>query len=204
MIAITALLVAGFLMISASGVVPGKGTSLRQATIAGEAISEPVTFDVGMLRADVRALHAPGNGIELPPSELEVLQAVEFPYHVTLTSDASRWGTQSRTYKYDGDRLLRRNGAALMSEPQWYEASPELAYALKLQTAWSQAAPGAPPLAIETFATQFRRIGIALSLTIAAISALYLRGTKPANVSPSVIEERLSRRELRLYPGAWR
>ena len=191
-------------MISASGVVPGKGTRLTQATVAGEGIVEPLTFDVGMLRAGVRALHAPGNGIELPPSELEVLQAVEFPYHVTLTSDASRWGAQSRTYKYDGDRLLRRNGAALMSEPQWYEASPELAYALKLQTAWSQAAPGAPPLAIETFATQFRRIGIALSLTIAAISALYLRGTKPANVSPSVIEERLSRRELRLYPGAWR
>jgi hypothetical protein len=204
MIAIAALFVAIFLAISASGVVPGKSTQLGRATVSGDGILEPLTFDIGMLRAGLRPLHAPANGLEAPSADLARLNATEMPYEVNLASEGSRWGTQSRTYAYDGDGLLRWDGASRISEPQWYEASPELADALKLQTAWAQAAPGAPPVAIETFATQFRRIGIALSLTIAAISALYLRGTKPANVPPSVIEERLSRRELQLYPGAWR
>jgi hypothetical protein len=200
MVAITALFVAAFLMVSASGVVPGKGTNLTHATVAGEGIAEPLTFEVSMLRANVRALHAPGNGIEAPAGALEALKAVEMPYEVTLTSDRGRWGTPSRTYEYDGGVLLRSGSW----EPGWYEATPDLADALKRQTAWAQAAPGAPPLPIETFATQFRRIAIAISLTIAAVSGLYLRGTKPANVAPSQMQERLARRDLQLYPGAWR
>ena len=45
---------------------------------------------------------------------------------------------------------------------------------------------------------------VAISLTIAAVSGLYLRGTKPANVEASQMQERRALRDVQIDSGAWR
>lgn len=220
MIAIAALFVAIFLMVSASGVVPGKGgdTYLAGATISGRDIAEPLTFKPDVRYDGVFALHAPANGIQLIAAELATLEATVLPYEVTLHYDFGRYtnrlppanateaGSDTRdwTARYDGNSLLYFDRALGGQGPGWYQATPELANALRFETAWAIAAPGQPALQLETSATLYRRVGIMLSLTIAVIAGLYLRGTKLANLSPLQMQSRMANRALQLGPGAWR
>jgi hypothetical protein len=220
MIAIIALFVAVFLMVSASGVVPGKvGNSyLKGATLSGGSLQAPASFDLDWPdRGDVRQLHSPANGIFMSESKLAALEAIDLPYQLTLHYDFGRYtgrvapagaagfgGTTDWSGRFDGDSLIYFDRPLGGYGAGWFEATPPLAERLRLEIAWAMAAPGVPSPSFETFATQFRRGAIALSLTIFAIALLYLRGAKPANVSPLQMQERMALRDLQIGPGAWR
>jgi hypothetical protein len=162
-------------------------------------------------------LHSPANGIVMSESKLAALQAVDLPYQLTLHYDFGRYtgrvapagaasfgGTTDWSGRFDGDSLIYFDRPLGGYGAGWFQATPELAERLQLEIAWAMAAPGVPSPSFETFAMQFRRSAIAVSLSIFAIALLYLRGAKPASVSPLQMQERMARRELQLGPGAWR
>jgi len=220
MLAIAALFVALFLAVSASGVVSGKGgdSYLRRATIDGGSLTAPVSIELDWPnRGELRQLHSPANGITMSDAQRAALEATDLPYQLTLHYDFGRYtgrvaaagatkfnSTTDWIGRYDGDSLIHFDRPLGGYGAGWFEATPQLAERLRLEIAWATAAPGVPSPGFDSFATQFRRIGIVISLTIAAIGALYLRGAKPANASPLQIEQRLASRKLLVEMGFWR
>ena len=185
--------IALLLCLATFGLAGAKGgpSYLRSATISGGDLPSPVTTGISIpdQSYEMRALHAPANGIFADPFELFILTRTAMPYEVALHYDYERWGGETnRIGLYDGQRLLYFPGG------EWYETSPRLSRILRNEIFWGlvpENARGLRGAAIDAYTREILLVlGVVVLLTV---GARVWHGNNEV-ASPAEVEGRLRNR----------
>lgn len=187
-------LLALLLMLGTFGIVNAKGgpSYLEGATLSGGSLPHPVSTGISIPDNgyEMRALHAPTNGLFASPFDLFVLYQTPMPYKLVLHYDYERYGgPQDKTGLYDGERLIYFPGPGT-----WYEASPRLAKALREEIRWGFApkdAQGIRGSGIDNFTTEVL-LGLGASLLLATGHRVWKGNSVPA--SATEVETRMRNR----------